>query len=79
LQQRFLRSLTLRFTVDDGGRMRCRITEALRERFWMVADAEDLYRTVRALIREDTDGDLLRHERDVGNAGGFRGIEDADR
>lgn len=48
-----MRSLTLRFTVDDGGRMRCRITEALRERFWMVADAAELYKTLRALIHED--------------------------
>jgi hypothetical protein len=53
LQHRLVRSLTLRFTVDDGGRMRCRITDALRERFWMVADAADLYRTLRAVIGGD--------------------------
>jgi hypothetical protein len=43
----------LRFTVDDGGRMRCRITDALRERFWMVADAAELYKTLRAVIGAD--------------------------
>jgi hypothetical protein len=48
-----MRSLTLRFTVDERGRMRCRITEALRERFWLVADAAELYKTLRAVIRED--------------------------
>ncbi len=53
MPHRLVRSLTLRFTVDDGGRMRCRITEALRERFWMVADAAELYETLRILIRED--------------------------
>jgi hypothetical protein len=43
----------LRFTVDDGGRMRCRITDALRERFWMVPDAADLYKTLRAFTGGD--------------------------
>lgn len=53
MQRRLVRSLTLRFTVDDGGLMRCRITDALRERFWMVADAAELYKTVCALLGED--------------------------
>jgi hypothetical protein len=53
LQNRLVRSLTLRFTVDDGGRMRCRITEALCERFWMIPDASELYKTLRAVIGED--------------------------
>lgn len=48
-----MRSLTLRFTVDEGGRLRCRINEALRERFWMVPDATELYKTVRAFISDD--------------------------
>ena len=54
MQRRLVRSLTLRFTVDDGGLMRCRITDALRERFWMVADAGELYKILCAHIREDT-------------------------
>lgn len=53
MQRRLVRSLTLRFTVEDGGLMRCRITDALRERFWMVADAGELYKIICALIRED--------------------------
>ena len=53
MQHRLVRSLSLRFTVDDGGRMRCRITDALRERFWMVADAAELYKTLRALTGGD--------------------------
>jgi hypothetical protein len=53
LQNRLVRSLTLRFTVDDGGRMRCRITDALREQFWMVPDASELYKTLRAVTGGD--------------------------
>lgn len=33
--------------------MRCRITDALRERFWMVADAAELYKTLRAVTGGD--------------------------